>query len=156
MAAQKTLRLQRRPPAVFPMEGKDALLSRPWKQRQSADEIVPERGGYTALPWQALAGYYMSLNCRPARRLCWPVIGWQKRGYARGNGGAIRNAGLRMREPVCAALSFYRCVLRSNHIGHAFLLECLASGSRLLFAAQRQTERLAIRCVSIPRGSGSP
>ena len=68
MAAQKTLRLQRRPPAVFPMEGKDALLSRPWKQRQSADEIVPERGGYTALPWQALAGYYMSLNCRPARQ----------------------------------------------------------------------------------------
>ena len=34
--------------------------------------------------------------------------------------------------------------------GDTFLLECLAFGSRLLFAAERQTGRLAIGCVPVP------
>ncbi len=116
--------------SAFPMEGKDALHSRPWKQRQSADEIIPERGGYTALSRQALSGYYMSVNCWPARRLCWPVIGRQKRGCARENGGAIRNAELRMREPACAALSAFL----HEHIGLAMF-----SAGNTLGAARPQT-----------------
>ena len=40
--------------------------------------------------------------------------------------------------------------------GHTFLSECPAFVSRLLFAAERQTGRLAVSCVSVPRGSGSP
>ena len=45
---------------------------------------------------------------------------------------------------------FYRNVLRSDHAYRTFLSKCLAFGSRLLFAAERQTGRLARRCVPIP------
>ena len=45
---------------------------------------------------------------------------------------------------------FYRNVLRSVHAYRTFLSKCLAFGSRLLFAAERQTGRLARRCVPIP------
>ena len=40
--------------------------------------------------------------------------------------------------------------MRSVHARHTFLSICLAFGSRLLFAAERQTGRLARRCVPIP------
>ena len=48
------------------------------------------------------------------------------------------------------AVSITRHVLRSAYIGCAFLLERFALGSHLLFDAQRQTDRLAGGCVSIP------
>ena len=49
-------------------------------------------------------------------------------------------------------MRFYCGVLRLSHVWHTFLLERFAFGSRLLFAAERQTGRLAISCVSIPPG----
>ena len=51
---------------------------------------------------------------------------------------------------IMTGARFYRNVLRSVHAYRAFLSECLAFGSRLLFAAERQTGRLARRCVPIP------
>ena len=51
---------------------------------------------------------------------------------------------------IMTGARFYRNVLRSDHAYRAFLSECLAFGSRLLFAAERQTGRLARRCVPIP------
>ena len=62
-------------------------------------------------------------------------------------------------------------VLRSDHACHTFLLECLAFGLRLSyvpvgmscvritpvsFPLSGKERRLAVSCVSIPRGSGSP
>ena len=49
-------------------------------------------------------------------------------------------------------MRFYCGVLHLSHVWHTFLLECFAFGSRLLFAAKRQTGRLAVSCVSIPPG----
>ena len=46
-------------------------------------------------------------------------------------------------------MRFYCGVLRLSHVWHTFLLECFAFGSRLLFAAERQTGRLAIGCVPV-------
>ena len=74
----------------------------------------------------------------------WPVVqvaAPERGGVAAGNGGVISRA---------------RGVLRPSHVWRTFLLERFALGSRLLFAAQRQTGRLAGGSVSIPRGSGSP
>ena len=48
------------------------------------------------------------------------------------------------------SLQFCCNVLPSVHAGYAVLSKCLAFGSRLLFAAKRQTGRLARRCVPIP------
>ena len=47
-------------------------------------------------------------------------------------------------------MRFYWDVFRLSYAGHTFLSVCLAFGSRLLFAAWRQTERRAECCVPIP------
>ena len=67
----------------------------------------------------------------------WPVVqvaAPERGGVAAGNGGVISRA---------------RGVLRPFHVWRTFLLERFAFGSRLLFAAQRQTGRLAEGCVPV-------
>ena len=55
--------------------------------------------------------------------------------------------------PPCTSIGMF-CLRFTPVI--AVLLQRFAFGSRLLFDAERQTGRLAVSCVSIPRGSGSP
>ena len=72
-----------------------------------------------------------------------------KEGVAAGGGGGVLRMAF-MSQFAVFYISF------GTHTGLAFLLERFMLVSRLLFAAQRQTGRLARGCVSIPRGSGSP
>ena len=72
-----------------------------------------------------------------------------KEGVAAGGGGGVLRMAF-MSQFAVFYISF------GTHTGHAFLLERFMLVSRLLFAAERQTGRLAICFVSIPRGSGSP
>ena len=169
------------------------------------------------LPLNALADYHVSVNYRPARRKCLPVLapaqafvraGAGRRGQfgmrnaELGRGGCARpamrscrggcprhapgDAFLLRRLPfvyacprvsvaaialgirpaivsvtvVCFGirLSFQVCcgVCLRYAPGDAFLSLRFALGTRLLFAAWRQTGRLAQSSVSVPRGSRSP
>ena len=72
-----------------------------------------------------------------------------KEGVAAGGGGGVLRMAF-MSQFAVFYISF------GTHTGRAFLSDGLAFVSRLLFAAERQTGRLARGCVSIPRGSGSP
>ena len=93
----------------------------------------------------------------PAVRFCWNV---PRSPHAR-RAFLLECSALASRPPcgsiavfracLTPAVRFYRGVLRSPHARRAVLSRCSALGSRLLFDAERQTGRLAISCVSIPR-----
>ena len=87
-----------------------------------------------------------SAGYRPA-----PAFG-ARGGLAAGRGGSVA--------ALCVwfttAMRFCWKVLRLVHDCRAFLLECLRSITPVSFPLSGKERRLAISCVSIPRGSGSP
>ena len=83
---------------------------------------------YSALTRKSDIPFHGIANCAPAKGGVWPVLA---------PAGAFVRAGVWRRDAV-------------------FLLRRCMFVSRLLFAAQRQTGRLAICCVPIPARAGSP
>ena len=117
--------------------------------RESADSALGLR--YSALTRQCVVPLHPLVNCAPAKGCVWPVLAparaWVRAGAVLrgGEGAGVAFCVLDMR-----VLRFYWDVLRSSHAGLMFLLERFMFDSRLLFDAERQTERLAGGCVSIP------
>ena len=124
----------------------------------------------------------MRVNCWPAKRCVWPVLAPAQacvRARERRRQFGIRNRGAgdeRARRSVSVvaicprfmpgvavlsrrfaigarpALHLWRGGLPSARARRGGFVAAFAIGSRLLFAAWRQTGRLAISCVSVPQG----
>ena len=114
---------------------------RNWGTRGRAD------GRLSALARRGVSAHYRIVNCWPSRRWCWPVIGRQwrlcARGERRGRPASPERGGVAAGDGgvvSCACIPIAASCARS----------------RLLFAAERQTDRLAVSRVPIPRGSESP
>ena len=103
----------------------------------------------------------------PAKGCVWPVIGRHRGRRARGDCPARRCGSVAaFCTGIVSVMRFCCNVLPSVHACHcgsvaafclrftpviAVLLQRFAFGSRLLFDAERQTGRLAVSCVPIPR-----
>ena len=126
---------------------------------------------YSALARRRAVPLHRIVNCVPARCCVWPDIGRHRRLVRAGvwrRGAAVlsRRFAFGSRLPCVSvgrscvwfttAVRFCWKVLRLVHDCRAFLLECLRSITPVSFPLSGKERRLAISCVSIPRGSGSP